>query len=695
MGGNLSAPPQLPQPQLLPSIVQAKSAGGSIQIDVRPIMNSTGTMTLTIGTGGKTSNEPGGDTTLKLCDGTVVTASGGGKSVASFNVNRSDYPDWDKYGKGGEANQPGVDGFGAINVFSLYVVLKDGRTAATEGFTNLRWGNRFTESMALNGNCWVDCPNGICPNYGTTAMTMNTNDKFKGCPYDKLYEENGEQRCACPEPPPQTQPPARGPSSSTSGCWIHCPGNVCPTGISTSVDDPKKGCHPDNIYYENDVQMCRCSGPSNYNNPPPVPPANARITINNDNHCWTQCPGGACPPGILRSSVDRLYGCPVGKAYFEGNIQYCDCTKNTMVKSNLSVQECINNTQMGTSGSCDQCVSGFYGDATSSGCKLPVEDVTIVRIENIVVGKTSLNQNNATVDGFTVDITLEINARNYLYGMVKLNNSVQSLLESRRPSDTVKSVVTFRNIHITESGMEWTVLYYDTNTSNAPTTVHNYALKYRATSSTNPSISCKIGDFAVGYILIGGGQAGIIQSSSNPVPESSNVEFSQALSRVRLLYDTLPGCVDCPNTGCPVGYVVSADDPYKGYPYDKQVPGGKCRGPLSTWQNCPRPLVGGVCTSCSEPYPNVGKDENSTKCRGGGKSDTDYCINEVNGKCPDGTEPAYDNPITHKCNPIGHATYCPDYCYDEINGECKYGSVPSLNYATSHKCNPANHVINC
>lgn len=683
------------------NVVLQDGAGGSIQIDVRPMANSTATMTLKVGMGGKENGAPGEDTTLKLCDGTVVTASGGGKSVAMFNVKRTDYPDWDKYGKGGAINQSGVDGFGAVNVFSLYVESKNGRTAAKEGFTNTRWGNRLMENMSMNN--WVHCPDGICPEYGT-LMTMT--DKFKGCPYDKVYEENGEKKCAISpsQPPPQTNPP---PSSNTKSCWIHCPGGVCPAGISTSLGDRRNGCHPDNLYYENNVELCRCLGPSDSQSAPiksntvANPNTTSSFKVNDDNHCWTPCPGGACPPGILRSTVDRLKGCAVGKAYFQDNVQYCDCTKTNLVQQQVSVQECINNTTLGDSGSCDQCVPGFYGDATSSsGCQLPTEDVTIVRIDNVVVGKTSLNQNNATVDGFTVDITLEINARNYLYGMAIMNNSPQTLSESRQPSDTIKSVVTFKNVHITESGLEWTVQYYDTNTSNAAEAIHTYTLKYRATPTTASSIPCKLGDFAVGYILIGGGQAGgnnlpdkcypcpgnppicpvgIMPSYNNlgagckfgemnqgtlcncnpvgggqapppPPPPNNDVQDSMYLTN-RVLYDNVQGCIDCPPSGCPAGYVVSADDRYKGFPDGKQVPGGKCRGPPSTWQNCPKPLVGGICASCSAPYPVVGVGENRNKCRstagGGGGGDTlneNGCVKCPNGDCPSGYVRSMNNP---------------------------------------------------
>ena len=187
--------------------------------------------------------------------------------------------------------------------------------------------------------------------------------------------------------------------------------------------------------------------------------------------------------------------------------------KNDITLSNYKCfpTTCPNNTALGKDLTCSECAKGFYGNP-KNGCGAPEEKITVASITKVVIGKSSLDATTTTVDGFTMDIQLTIQLRYYKWAKVKLNTSELQALTPSKPSaiaEWTTTTVNFPRTVINDKGLELTINYYDAADSNIVVTSSVYMVNYTATYPTaNASTKYDVGDFAVGYILIGGGQAG-------------------------------------------------------------------------------------------------------------------------------------------------------------------------------------------
>lgn len=201
---------------------------------------------------------------------------------------------------------------------------------------------------------------------------------------------------------------------------------------------------------------------------------------------------------------------------------------------------CPNNTALGQDLTCSLCAQGFYGNAKSR-CGSPEEEITVANTTKVVMGQTSLTIETITIDGFTMDIQLNIKLRSYLFAKVKLNDSpFQTLTPAKTTADWTTSTPTFTGVHITDKGVLLVINYYDTATSEKPATSSTYTLNFEMSDPTSTlTANYDVGDFAIGYVLIGGGQAGGKTTTS----ESGG-----------------GGCSDEVNGMCPVGTFVALNN---------------------------------------------------------------------------------------------------------------------------------------
>lgn len=218
---------------------------------------------------------------------------------------------------------------------------------------------------------------------------------------------------------------------------------------------------------------------------------------------------------------------------------------------------CPDNTALGPDLKCSLCAVGFYGNP-KQGCGSPEEKITIASITKVAIGKVALDETTVTIDGFTMDLTLKFEVRYYLFAKASINGSaLQALTPSKSPFDWTKTTLSFPKLNIPDAGLQLTINYYDTADMKIITTSSTYTVKYEeSTMSTSASTDYDVGDFAVGYILVGGGQAG-----SNPVTSGG-----------------LPnGCHTCPGNICPVGILVSYNNAGAGCKFGQTNEGALCR----------------------------------------------------------------------------------------------------------------------
>lgn len=186
---------------------------------------------------------------------------------------------------------------------------------------------------------------------------------------------------------------------------------------------------------------------------------------------------------------------------------------NDLTMSNYKCfpKKCPNHTALGSDLTCSLCAKGFYGNP-KVGCGSPEETVSIASITKVVVGKTTLTNTTVTVDGFTMDLSLKFKIRNYLFAKAKIDNSAFQNLkdnDTKAPWTWAETTLSFPGLKIPDAGLKLTINYYDAKDKNIVAATNTYTISYKeSTLAGTTSTPYDVGDFAAGYILIGGGQAG-------------------------------------------------------------------------------------------------------------------------------------------------------------------------------------------
>lgn len=127
MGGSSSSPSSHTEPG-------KPGAPGAIFMGISPLDKiQKGKVLLVTGNGGKENGAQGGDTILKLSDGTVLGTGTGGGKASKNTVERGKFTEWDKYGKGGSSEKPGDEGYGVVGMFTLKIT--NNKTGESTGGT--------------------------------------------------------------------------------------------------------------------------------------------------------------------------------------------------------------------------------------------------------------------------------------------------------------------------------------------------------------------------------------------------------------------------------------------------------------------------------------------------------------------------------------------------------------------------------
>jgi len=274
--------------------------------------------------------------------------------------------------------------------------------------------------------------------------------------------------------------------------------------------------------------MPMCSAPNllNADNYDPAHPCNLCVTgyttdmvANNPNLVQAdvdpnlrRCMPAVCNTGYIIGDDFTCSACDTANGYTN------DVTKITTKMPGVNYSNpgkkcfpitCPNNAALGPDLTCSVCAPGFYGTPAGAGCAPPQDDIKVVSVDKVHVGNVTFDGTLVNVDTFTLDFTLSIALSNYAYANVTLAGTTRPLSRGGAGQKGQSGNVTFSGVKLTTEDLPLTVNYYDNaGMTGKPVATSSYALNYTANVSTASSTPVQTGDFAVGYLLIGGGAGG-------------------------------------------------------------------------------------------------------------------------------------------------------------------------------------------
>jgi hypothetical protein len=397
-----------------------------------------------------------------------------------------------------------------------------------------------TNEVTRGYYCMPQCDRGYVRNdEDPNSVNYNTCNKCDTLPNKELRVLSYAMEPATHKCLPKCQFPNRraDPNSSEN----YDPAQPCPKCELNYTQDVNRPNNPNHVQIVSTTGQVTCM--------PETCPAGYIIALNPNDKYDISC--NACDEGNGYTNDIALSTTTIA------NIVY---PLNDLKTSNYKCfpKTCPNNSALGQDLTCSVCAKGYYGNP-KFGCGSPEEEITVASTSKVGMGPTTLTNETITIDGFAMDLQLNIKLRNYLFAKVKIGDSTtwQTLTPSKTPAEWTTSTPTFSKIHITDKGLELVINYYDTATSEKPSTSSTYTLNFEMSDPMSTlTANYDVGDFAVGYVLIGGGQAGGKTTTSE-----------------------------------------SGD---------------------GIWHDCPGAVIGGICSNCGGQYPivgPVGEGDHGAKCR--------------------------------------------------------------------------------
>lgn len=368
-------------------------------------------------------------------------------------------------------------------------------------------------------HCLNECPNydkydpktdtcvPICS--GNTPIFDALSKQCIPCPTGQIYGGSYNRCVPAPTPPPPTCGP--GFNIVDDECQ-----SMCPDWLINDPKDPRTcipRCASKSQYYDDRITFSCIECPTGY-------------TVDTYNKCTVPVPTPpppTCGPGyIMNKTINQCESiCPLWRTNDPKNPTSCVllCTEPDQYYD----------TQYNYG--CTHCPAG-YGVDNNNKCTIPLPKpttaapfsptttdsstgsgntefstgITSIAVGNVNIGTTYFDGNTVTVDLFTIDIVLTVVLAKYNYASVTVGPITKTMTAN---GQTMK--LTFNNIQLSPSGVQASINYYNTqNTSTTPVATDRYNIGYKSTKTMSRNYTVKPQDFAVGFLLIGGGAGGSI-----------------------------------------------------------------------------------------------------------------------------------------------------------------------------------------
>jgi hypothetical protein len=369
-------------------------------------------------------------------------------------------------------------------------------------------------------NCLSECPvydkfdpttktcTPICS--GATPIYDPLSLQCVPCPANQIYSGSYNKCIPAPTPPPPTCGP--GFNMVDGQCQ-----SMCPDWLINDPKDPLScipRCASNSQYYDDTMTFSCIDCPTGftvdtYNKctvpvpTPPPPTCGPGYTMNTDtNRCDSICPPWRTNDPKNPTSCVLLCTDPTQYYDTQNNYGCAHCPPGYGVDNNnqCTIPLPQPTTAPPLSSSSSSSAAAAAGDTGNS------TGITNITLNNVSIGNTYFDGNMVSVDIFTIDIILTVVFENYNYATVSLGNNTKPMNAS---GATV--TLTFPGVQLLPSGLTATIKYFNSsNTKVTPVATDNYQIGYKSTQTLSRNYSIQPQDFAVGYMLIGGGAGGSI-----------------------------------------------------------------------------------------------------------------------------------------------------------------------------------------
>ena len=377
---------------------------------------------------------------------------------------------------------------------------------------------QFLDNAGIN--CVNECPvydkydpvTGTCKPIcsGNTPIFNTLSLECVPCAANTIYSGSYNKCVPAPTPPPPTCAP--GFTVVDNECQ-----SLCPNWLINDPKDPRT-CIPrcaSKSQYFDDVNTYSCIDcPTGFTvdtfnkctvplpTSPPEPCKAGYIMNTTSNKCESICPpwrqndpSNSLQCTLLCSDPSQYYdtvynfgctNCPPGFGVDNNNKCTIPLSKSTPspAGSSLSTTDISSSTPSGSNG------------------------ISSIAVSNVSVGNAFFDGNTVNVDIFTLDMSITVTFSNYNYATVTVGTNTKSTVASGKTT-----TLTFPGIQLIPSGIEASIKYYNTtNTDVNPIATDTYSIGYKSAQTVSRNYTIKPEDFAIGFLLIGGGAGGSIGS---------------------------------------------------------------------------------------------------------------------------------------------------------------------------------------